>query len=79
MDAYKILGVSRQATPDEVKKAYRALSKKYHPDNIKTGDADKFKELQTAYKLIESGEADLQFESVHIVLKHETLFKFKVA
>ena len=32
MDPYKVLGVSPSATDEEVKKAYRALSKKYHPD-----------------------------------------------
>lgn len=79
MDAYKILGVSRKADPVEVKKAYRTLSKMYHPDNIKTGDPVKFKEVKEAYELIESGEADIYVEPVHITLKHETLFKFKVA
>lgn len=32
MDPYKVLGVSYDATEDEIKKAYRALSRKYHPD-----------------------------------------------
>ena len=33
-DPYKVLGVSRDASDDEVKKAYRTLSRKYHPDEI---------------------------------------------
>ena len=57
MNPYQILGISPDATDDEVKKAYRTLSKKYHPDaNINSPNqaayTEKFKEVQTAYKTI---------------------------
>ncbi len=57
MDPYKVLGVDRNATDDEIKKAYRALSRKYHPDaNINNADKEaaeaKFKEVQQAYETI---------------------------
>ena len=57
MDPYKVLGVSRDATDEEIKKAYRKLSRKYHPDaNVgnpnQAAFEEKFKEVQQAYNLI---------------------------
>lgn len=57
LDPYRILGVSRDASEEEIKKAYRALSRKYHPDaNINNPNKDqaeeKFKEVQQAYEQI---------------------------
>ncbi len=57
MDPYKVLGVSPSATDEEVKKAYKTLAKKYHPD-MHAGSPDqklyeqKFKQVQEAYNLI---------------------------
>lgn len=56
-DPYAVLGINRNATDEEVKKAYRALSRKYHPDaNInnpnKEQAEEKFKEIQQAYQQI---------------------------
>ncbi|MBR1990132.1 MAG: DnaJ domain-containing protein [Firmicutes bacterium] len=57
MDPYKVLGVSYNASDDEIKKAYRQLSRKYHPDaNVGNPNQEqyeeKFKEVQQAYNLI---------------------------
>jgi molecular chaperone DnaJ len=52
-DLYAILGVSREATEEEVKKAYRKLARKYHPDvNKAKGAEDKFKEISAAFEVL---------------------------
>lgn len=59
-NAYKILEISPRATDAEVKKAYRTMAKKYHPDKLQTDDAalkkgaqEKFQQVQAAYETIQ--------------------------
>lgn len=57
MNPYQVLGISENASDEEIKKAYRSLAKKYHPDaNINNPNqeeyTEKFKQVQQAYKMI---------------------------
>src|SRR5437763_1098688 len=50
-DYYQILGIDKKASPDDVKKAFRKLAHKYHPDKT-GGDDSKFKEVNEAYSVL---------------------------
>jgi DnaJ-class molecular chaperone len=61
MDHYNTLGVSKTATPDEIKKSYRKLASQHHPD--KGGDKAKFQDIQAAYDTLSSPEKRQQYDN----------------
>src|SRR5438034_10027227 len=63
-DPYEVLGVSKTASAEEIQKAYRKLSKKYHPDrNPGDKEADaKYKEVQTAHDVLGDANKKAQFD-----------------
>ncbi|MFA6422983.1 MAG: DnaJ domain-containing protein [Patescibacteria group bacterium] len=61
-DYYEILGVSKNATNDEIKKAYRKLALKYHPDRAGKESADKFKEVNEAYQVLSDSKKRAQYD-----------------
>lgn len=60
-DLYELLGVSKSATQEEIKKAYRKLAHKYHPDKP-GGDEKKFKEINSAYQVLGNEQKRKQYD-----------------
>lgn len=64
-DYYKVMGIARDASQDEVKRAYRKLARKYHPDVSKEKDAEeKFKELQEAHEVLKDPEKRAAYDQL---------------
>merc|ERR1712130_124712 len=84
--SYKLLGVDSKSTKDEIKTAYLNLCKAYHPDNLRTGDAEKFRQLPEAKEILfaklENPNRDnkhipkVKFYSEHVEMDEEQYRQF---
>lgn len=64
-DYYEILGVSREAKPEDIRKAYRKLAKKYHPDvNKEAGAEEKYKEINEAYEVLKDPDKRQKYDTL---------------
>jgi len=64
-DYYEIMGIKRDATQDEIKRAYRKLARKYHPDVSKEADAEiRFKEVGEAYEVLKDPEKRASYDQL---------------
>ena len=64
-DFYKVLGVSKDATEDDITKAYRKLARKYHPDLNKTKEAEeRFKDISEAYDVLSNKEQRQKYDAI---------------
>ncbi len=61
-DYYEVLGVTKTANDEEIKRAFRRLAKTYHPDNKQTGDEAKFKEVGEAYAILSDPQKRRQYD-----------------
>jgi curved DNA-binding protein len=75
-DYYQMLGIGRTATAEEVKKAYRKLARKYHPDVSKEANAEeKFKQVQEAYEVLKDPEKRAAYDQLGSDWKQGQQFK----
>lgn len=64
-DYYEIMGIKRDATQDEIKRSYRKLARKYHPDVSKASDAEeRFKEVGEAYEVLKDPEKRMAYDQL---------------
>jgi len=65
VDHYETLQISANAEPETIHRVYRLLAQRFHPDNVETGNSDKFRELAEAYEVLSDPERRAKYDVVH--------------
>ena len=68
-DFYEILGVSKTASADEIKKAYRKLALEHHPDRTETKDEERFKEIGEAYSVLSNASKRAEYDKLRDAIR----------
>ena len=64
-DYYETLQISPSAEPDTIQRVFRLLAQRFHPDNQQTGNADRFREINDAYRVLNDPESRAQYDVKH--------------
>jgi len=65
-DWYELLQISPNAEPETIHRVYRALARRFHPDNAQTGNADRFRAITRAYEVLSNPEQRAQYDIGHL-------------
>ncbi|HZP48365.1 MAG TPA: DnaJ domain-containing protein [Vicinamibacterales bacterium] len=65
VDHYEILQISANAEPETVHRVYRMLAQRYHPDNADSGNAERFREVSEAYRVLSDPEERARYDAVY--------------
>src|SRR5574338_750639 len=71
VDFYESLQISPNADADMIGRVYRLLAQRFHPDNVETGNAARFREVHQAYTVLRNPEARARYDATHARLKKE--------
>jgi curved DNA-binding protein CbpA len=71
VDFYEALQISPNADPDTIQRVFRLLAQRFHPDNVDTGNADRFRSLHEAYSVLSVPEKRAQYDIHHQALRQE--------
>jgi curved DNA-binding protein CbpA len=71
VDYYETLQISPNADPDLIGRVYRLLAQRFHPDNVETGNASRFREVHQAYTVLSNPESRARFDATHARIKKE--------
>src|SRR5687768_1026180 len=70
-DYYETLQVSPSAEADTIQRVFRLLAQRFHPDNQQTGDANRFREIHDAYRILNDPEARARYDLQHAAVRQE--------